>query len=106
MDPAVDYDAPKPRFELSLVLLAVWLGLFSIAALPNHIRLFGYELTKSELTRFWDAPSIRREPPAEPLRAQAPAAAPAATERAAPPVDEAPQRILMIGDSMLDGLLP
>ena len=92
------------------MLLAVWLGLFALAALPNHVRLFGHELTKSELTRFWEAPGIRPEPRDDGRARQSPprvlAGAPTTDDAPPPAVDETPQRILIIGDSMLDGLLP
>jgi hypothetical protein len=107
--PADGYEPPKPRFELSLVLLAVWLGLFAVAALPEHARLFGFELTKSELTRLWQTSSTRQERARDSFASPRAWAAAVASQAPAPaPValDESPQRILIVGDSMLDGLLP
>ena len=104
------YDvARKPAFELSLVLLAVWVGLFAIAALPERAQLFGRGLARSELSRLWNAAGIRTQTRSdvafERRTSQLLAAAPADGSPSTP-IDESPQRILILGDSMLDGLLP
>jgi hypothetical protein len=99
----------KPACELLAVLLVVWLGLLAISALPVQARPFGHELVRSELAELWDTPPIRAEPRDDATPSAKPrflSAASGAGQSAAPPLDASPQRILMIGDSMLDGLLP
>jgi hypothetical protein len=99
----------KPVCELLGVLLAVWLGLLGISALPRQVQPFGHQLVRSDLASWWDSPAIRAEPPQDPAargvaaRILSAAGSEQGTQQAK---DESPQRILMIGDSMLDGLLP
>ncbi len=99
----------SPPLDLLLLLFTIWAGLFGIAALPTRA-LFGRELTRSELARLWQAPAIRAEAldvaPADARATRFLSAAPTDEQSATAPLDEAPQRILMLGDSMLDGLLP
>ena len=100
----------RPAFELLLILALVWGGILGLAAAPRGVRLFGHPLVQSELAALWTPLEIRAEPAAE-ASAQAPAprwfsALPAAEQRERPALDPAPQRILILGDSMIEGLLP
>jgi hypothetical protein len=98
----------RPALELVLVLALIWGGLLALAAVPAGTRVLGVELASSDLSRFWAASESR---PELPVRAGAVDIPPhflstAAAKAAAPPLDESPQRILILGDSMIDGLLP
>jgi hypothetical protein len=77
-----------PAWELLIVLGLVWL-------VP--------------LARHWAEPKIEPEPPValepRPSERRISSAAPAGSEAARAP-DQAPQRILILGDSMIEGLLP
>jgi lysophospholipase L1-like esterase len=89
-----------PTGELLLVLLTVWAGLLAIARLPP-----GAGLTPSELSTLWtETPPVSE--PTRRLASEAVVLAAGSGEPAPAAVDESPQRILMLGDSMLDGLLP
>jgi lysophospholipase L1-like esterase len=98
----------RPALELLLVLALIWSGLLALSAVPTGTRVLGFELAENELARIWR----RAEPPPEATaRAVGANLAPhflstTAAPAAAPPLDEAPQRILILGDSMIDGLLP
>ncbi len=92
------------------ILALAWAGLFAVAAFPGGARLFGHELARSEIAELWAAPEIHAEPLGSAVaRASAPSwfsATPAAEPSARPVVDPAAQRILILGDSMIEGLLP
>lgn len=95
-----------PAGDLLLILGLVWAALLAVSLAPP-LRIFGHELARAELTRWWSPAPIAAEPvsptsSSEPLILSAsPAASPAA-----PPPDTEPQRILIVGDSMIEGLLP
>lgn len=96
----------RPALELWFTFLAVWLGLFAIST--SDFRPFGYELAQTELRELWAKPAAPPLPPSRRGPVDAPILAATATADPAPaptPAAEA-QRILMLGDSMLDGLLP
>ncbi len=78
--------------------------------LPEPLRIFGHELARGESAQlFASAPDSAESAPA-----RTPIAANAAAEKAADPSvpparqapDPEPQRILILGDSMIEGLLP
>ena len=78
-----------------------------IAALPERAQLFGHALAQSELSRLWQSVTIAAEPRDDAaLERISPVLAAASADAPPAPMDESPQRILMLGDSMLDGLLP
>lgn len=83
--------------------MVVWVGLLTIAALPAGARVLGRELTKSELSQIWAEPP---SPPPRIVKAPPPPPLTLASAAAARSIDESPQRLLIVGDSMLDGLLP
>jgi hypothetical protein len=98
---------PRPALELLLIFGLVWLGLCG-GALAPPLRVFGHELARAEL--FGESPSvaIAAEPAGAPRRTGAEpsilSTAPASDET--PAIDPSPQRILILGDSMIEGLLP
>ena len=100
----------RPAFELLLILALVWAGILALAAAPRGVRLFGHQLVQSELAAWWTALEIHAEPaPDTARRTPAPrwfSALPAAEQHERPALDPAPQRILILGDSMIEGLLP
>jgi hypothetical protein len=100
----------RPAFELILILALAWGGLLALASAPHGVRLFGHELVRSELAAWWTPLEIRAEPAADAVaRAPAPrwfSALPAAEQSGRPALDPTPQRILILGDSMIEGLLP
>lgn len=97
-----------PAGDLLLILGLVWAALLAVSLAPP-LRIFGHELARAELAGWWSrAPvaaepaSPRPNPSSEPLILSA---SPAAAS-AAPAPDTEPQRILILGDSMIEGLLP
>jgi hypothetical protein len=108
VDSSDEHFAVRPALELLLVLALLWAGLLALSAVPIGTRVLGFELAASDLSRFWVTPEIRREPRARAAAVDSPPhfLSTGAAAAAAPPVDESPQRILILGDSMIDGLLP
>jgi lysophospholipase L1-like esterase len=105
----VDSDKPfvlRPALELLLVLALIWGGLLALSTVPPGTRVLGLELAASDLSRLWAAPEIRPELPSRTRVDSAPHFLSTAAAPTAAPVDESPQRILILGDSMIDGLLP
>ncbi len=102
--------SPRPARELIFILALVWAGIVALAAVPGGVRLLGHPLAQSELAEYWTARDVRAEPlPLSSGRALAPrlftdVPVAAASERPAP--EPNPQRILILGDSMIEGLLP
>lgn len=98
-----------PRGELLAILAMVWAVLVLYAFAPAPLRILGHELRKCEIAEYFaghETSTLRAEP--EALRARSGgAASPSSAETPPPrPLDETPQRILILGDSMIDGLLP
>jgi lysophospholipase L1-like esterase len=83
------------------------LGLYALS--PVSLRVFGHELRKSEIADYLD-PSGIPTAEAEPMPARSPQIAPAPSASSDPTsarvIDGSPQKILILGDSMIDGLLP
>jgi lysophospholipase L1-like esterase len=95
--------------EVVGLLGLLWASLAVAALWPAPIALFGRELRRPELFESLrpqptTVPHVRAEPPL--LRAAPRPALASAEGGAEREVDRDPQRILIIGDSMLDGLLP
>ena len=109
MDASDERVQRRPAFELLLILGLVWTGLLGLSAAPP-LRLAGHELARIELAQLWAPAEIEAEPPvATPSRAPEArflSASPAVQPGAARTPDAAPQRILIVGDSMIEGLLP
>ena len=93
-----------------LVLLALWAALAAYAFSPRPLSLFGYPLKQAELAQWSERPPAIGAPFRVKNEAAAAATEPTQQETgvAAAPrnVDQTPQRILILGDSMIDGLLP
>jgi hypothetical protein len=96
-----------PRAELLVILALIWTAFAAYALLPMPLRIFGHELRKSEIADYLEPHGIATAE-AEPMPARSPELAPPASgdPQATRAVDESPQRILILGDSMIDGLLP
>ncbi len=100
----------RAGIELLAMLGALWslLGLYASVARP--LSLFGRELQKAEIAEFFrpgPRPSqVARVSATAPFRVGASASPEAASVSGKAVLDEAPQRILILGDSMIEGLLP
>jgi lysophospholipase L1-like esterase len=108
VNPSDEAFVRRPALELMLVLALIWGGLLALSTVPAGTRALGFELATTDLSRFWQTPELTAEPA---VRASAGDSPPhflssGAAPEAAPPIDEAPQRLLILGDSMIDGLLP
>lgn len=100
-----------PRAELLVILAVIWAALAAYGLWPGSVRVLGHELRKSEVGDYV-LPRAAPPPIAQPERFPAgPAfqATPAASGSSGAPAERAidpnPQRILILGDSMIDGLL-
>jgi len=88
----------------------LWAALAAYALSPRPLTLFGHPLKQAELAEWAERPPTVSAPflaSTQAVGAEGGPAQPEAEVRAAPRnVDPTPQRILILGDSMIDGLLP
>ena len=104
------------HLELILVFAFVWLVLGAYSVMDREISVLGHVLVKTDIDALLEpdpealpAPVLPSEPPepgapvAEP--GSAPKAAPSAGPKL-PPLDDKPQRIMILGDSMVVNLIP
>lgn len=97
----------QPALELLLILGLIWLGLWAVAMSPP-LRVFGHELAQAQLFGQSRSPAIAAGP-AGGVRHGGAAPSISSTTPAsevALAIDPSPQRILILGDSMIEGLLP
>ncbi len=100
-----------PGAELLLIWAVIGGLLLVHALLPEPLRIFGHELARPDAAQFFGLPSAADTPVAErpavtprPQPAPLPAGSAPPTGSRAP--DPEPQRMLIFGDSMIEGLLP
>lgn len=99
----------RAGIELLLLLAVLWLVLTGYAFAKQPIHVLGHAFAQSEIAEYLRSPRQAASAAVAsgaheqlPLQS-APSAATASRQR---PIDPAPQRILILGDSMIEGLLP
>lgn len=107
---AADALPARPGAELLLLLALLWMALTAYALAARPLTVFGYALKQAEIVELFrpaPAPDHVLEASTDGASRQAEPDSRGSEGPAAPrSVDEAPQRILILGDSMIEGLLP
>ncbi len=114
-------EAPPPRRRLAIletlaIFAIAWLMMGIYAFRDEPLQIAGLEVKQTDIAALWrgedtTSPAVPRglavgaPAPPPPAPVAAPEVEPAVAPAPARPVDEAPQRILLFGDSMIDELM-